>query len=472
MPIEASPLALLRAPTPHPQGVNPDTLRGINENQRGLLWASELVPPMDMGAPAVIELRRYHEGIQPIRFSTEAWRETYGKDFGLVTDNWCRLVIEAATERMNVQGFRFGGDDADDEAWRLWQASRMDLDSDTLHSEALVTGRGYVMVWPGADGQPEITVEDPLHTYVELDPANRRRRVAGMKRWERRDGTWEGLVFTPDHWWRVESSLEGGGWVVIDHGPHKLGVVPLIPAVNEPDLYGVGKSDLAPVLHLQDAVNKLLSDEMIVAEHAGYPQRVILGAEIPEPDENGAYPVVLGGPNRWQAIEDENATIQELSVADLSNFGKSIEQKVQHIAALTRTPPHYLLGQVVNVSADALRAAESGLVSRVKRRNKRFGEVWEEAMRLSFAILGDLERAKATSAETMWMDPETPSEAARVDALVKMRTLGIPEQVLWERWGMTPQEVERTRALRDAEIQMEGLAAGISGPSGLPTQPE
>jgi hypothetical protein len=157
MPTEASPLALLKAPTPQPLGVNPDSLRGDDENQRGLLWAAELAPQMDVGAPSVIELRRYHEGIQPIRFSTEAWRETYGKDFGLITDNWCRLVIEAATERMNVMGFRFGGTDVDERAWELWQASRMDLDSDTLHAEALVTGRGYVMEVPRSRSRTRCT---------------------------------------------------------------------------------------------------------------------------------------------------------------------------------------------------------------------------------------------------------------------------------------------------------------------------
>jgi hypothetical protein len=47
--------------------------------------------------------------------------------------------------------------------------------------------------------------------------------------------------------------------------------------------------------------------------------------------------------------------------------------------------------------------------------------------------------------ECIWRDPEFRTEGERVDALVKMSTLGVPEEALWERWGATPQERERWR---------------------------
>jgi hypothetical protein len=41
-----------------------------------------------------------------------------------------------------------------------------------------------------------------------------------------------------------------------------------------------------------------------------------------------------------------------------------------------------------------------------------------------------------------------------------MRSLGVPLQVLWERYGATPAEVERWTALRAEEVAA-GLATGL-----------
>ena len=38
-----------------------------------------------------------------------------------LTDNYMPLVVDAAAERLRVQGFRFGDQqDADDQAWEIW----------------------------------------------------------------------------------------------------------------------------------------------------------------------------------------------------------------------------------------------------------------------------------------------------------------------------------------------------------------
>jgi hypothetical protein len=47
--------------------------------------------------------------------------------------------------------------------------------------------------------------------------------------------------------------------------------------------------------------------------------------------------------------------------------------------------------------------------------------------------------------ECIWRNPEFRTEGELVDALVKMATLNVPEEALWERWGATPQERERWR---------------------------
>lgn len=484
--------------TPEPGRLVGDPDHQDDEARRAQEWTARLSSRIEQRAPYVRKLRDYYNGKHTIGiYSTKKWREVFGRDFGQITDNWCQLVVDAAVERMEVVGFRFPiaaddepgdgdaqalADDADDKAWAIWQRNRLDLRSDIAHTEAITTGYSYLLVWPDDEtGEPTITVEDPLQTIVEDDPARPGHRRAGLKRWRELDGTWMATLWTPDRVWTLTAGRADRPtrWRVEDEETNELGVVPIITLANNPDLYGHGRSDMEPMIPLNDAANKLFADMLIASEFAAYKQRVLLGAEIPtdpvtgEPDRR-----IVSGVNRWLAFEgqwdEENERfvmpqIQELSAADLGNYVKAIEPIITHIAALTKTPPQYLLAQMVNVSGDALKAAESGLVSRVERRIRHFSDAWEEAMRLAFAILGDEERAAAFAASSIWADPETTSEAARVDALLKMKQLGVPEEALWERWDTDPEERKRWLRMRDAQAISTGYTLGRT-PSG--TTPE
>jgi hypothetical protein len=74
------------------------------------------------------------------------------------------------------------------------------------------------------------------------------------------------------------------------------------------------------------------------------------------------------------------------------------------------------------------------------------GESWEEVFRLNFAFRGD-PRGSDTAAEIIWQDPESRTEAVHTDALVKQKSLGIPDEVLWEGLGYSPQQIARIKRL-------------------------
>lgn len=135
------------------------------------------------------------------------------------------------------------------------------------------------------------------------------------------------------------------------------------------------------------------------------------------------------------------------------------------MAAITQTPPHYLLGQIANLSADAIKAAEAGLVSKARRRSLHLGEGWETVARYSLGLTGH-PAAADLGGEVIWADFETRSVAQLADSLVKMRTLGVPLEVLWARYGASPQEIDRWRVLRAAE-QAEAMASAV-GALGAP----
>jgi hypothetical protein len=152
----------------------------------------------------------------------------------------------------------------------------------------------------------------------------------------------------------------------------------------------------------------------------------------------------LGGADRVWAVESDQAHFGNFQVSDLSTYVRAIEMLIQHVAAQTRTPPHYLLGSSGSFpSGESLKATETGLVAKVHRKQLSFGEGWEEAMRLAFAVEGDSKRAEQIDVETIWANPESRIVGETVDAAVKLGSLGVPRPALWEYVGASPQQIAR-----------------------------
>ena len=126
--------------------------------------------------------------------------------------------------------------------------------------------------------------------------------------------------------------------------------------------------------------------------------------------------------------EDPDVKFGEFGQTDLLPYIRAVEMLVQHIASQTRTPPHYFYLSGTFPSGESLKAAETGLVAKARRKMRPWGESWEEVMRLCYRIEGD-PRADFDLAETIWASPESVNEAAHIDALVKMVAgLGIPKR--------------------------------------------
>lgn len=428
-------------------------------------WLKRLGARLDQRQPTLNRLDAYYEGRHPLAFATQRFRREFREVFGNFSDNWCELVVSATRERLKIEGFRFAQDQqADDDAWAMWQYNALDAEAGLAHAEAIKLGESYVMVGPGGE-YPEITVEHPSQVIVEMAPGGRRHRLAALKRWEDEDGHARANVYLPDAVYRYRTArpIRSGildsrtEWVPDEIGAvvNSLGVVPVIPLRNNPSMLGGGRSDLEQVIPVQNAINKTMMDMLVASEMQGFRQRYATGIEIPEDPDTGE-PIenkFLPSQARVWNVPDKDASFGEFGQVDLAGFVREIEMLIQHLAARTRTPPHYLLGQSgAFPSGESLKATETGLVAKVRRKQVDFGEAWEEALRLAFLLRGDKERAQLISAETLWADPESRSEGETVDALVKMATLGVPFSALWSRWGATPEEVDRWEADRQQRM--------------------
>jgi hypothetical protein len=414
----------------------------------------------------------YYEGNHPLAFATSKYSEAFGDLFASFSDNWTAMVVQAKAERLRVEGIRIGDDtESDKDAWRIWQANELDSDSALNTTETLINGYGYMLVWAGADAldedTPAITVEDPRQVTVAYVPGSRRKRAAALKRWEDEEGYELANLYLPGGLYKFRSMSKASSALVMPadwYGmsrwapreipgepwplPNPIGEVPIVEFQNDPRVRTGGVSEIRHVIPIQDGINKLTADMFIAAEFSAFRQRWATGIEIPvDPSTGKPIEAFKAAVDRIWASANDNTSFGEFSETNLQNYVKAIELLVQHVAAQTSTPRHYLFQSGQSPSGDAIKSAETGLVAKVLKKQLHLGERYEEVIRLAFRFLGD-PRGNVRDSSLIWGDPESRTEGELVDALVKMASLGVPNEFLWERWGLSPLEIRRIKALR------------------------
>lgn len=426
----------------------------------------------------------YYNGEVPLKFASPEFRGQTGALFDGFSDNWCQVVPDATVERLVPIAFRLNDGTIDQTAWDAWRRNECDVEVGLAFLEALIAGRAYGLVWKPDGINTEITFHDVRQAIVDYVPGKRRVRRAGLLIWK--DGDQErASLFYPDAVFLFVRKTDtaygyaldsGAGWVSAGILPNPLGVVPMVALENRARLRGKPISEIASVAPLQDSINTLWAHLMTAADQLALPARAVLGMDRPTKEILDADGEVIGEEDlpidrfrsdRLLWLEREGAQIAEFSAADLNNYTNVIEAAVRHIAAQTRTPPSYLTGEMVNVSADALVASEAGLVAKVQERQRYFGAALREIMRLEALAAGDPARAEALSmGSVIWRDAQFRSEAQYADALTKYKAINVPDEALWERMpDTTPEEIERWKSMRDdqAAAIVGGNIAGLFG---------
>jgi SPP1 Gp6-like portal protein len=435
----------------------------------------------------------YYRGRHPLRFASEDFREYFAKRYDGFSDNWVPVVADSPVERLTVQGFRPYGGDIDKESWRVWQVNALDADSQLGFLASVNASRSYVLVWGDPDDAdtPCVTFEDAAQAVVGYYPGSRYRRRAALKRWQ--DGNTEYCtLYTADELWKFQRALsriekspamaafdeQANEWLPRDTAEpnpqrNPMDMVPMVELPNRPMLAGPPVSDVAPVIPLQDAVNLLWAHLFTGSDYASLQQRYLLGADRPtEPvyDDDGKQ---IGErevdlkqfmKDRILWVEGEGVTAGSWPAADLASFSDVIETAIGHLAAQTRTPQHYLIGKMANLSSDALIAAEAGLIQRTKEKQLWFGQALREMWRLVALAQNDTAKAEACRAgEVLWADTESRSQAQLTASLVALKSIGWPFEDLAMRYGLTPTQVSDLMEMRKREAEEDPMLTLMSG---------
>lgn len=463
-------------------------------------------------AQEAVELKQYFRGEQPLKYASPEWAAEHQAKFRDFSDNWCEVVANANAERINLIGFRLpesygekddsGMSEAEKLLWDAWRRAGMEEGMQQGTLESVVARRSYLYVWGEAvGGEPIVAFKEAGSCIIQYDPVRQVDPIYGVVTWDDLDTQRQyAHLYTKTQvfqFWRQRLRLNtpgllladgnvtlAGGWIFDTDasGDNHLGMVPLVEFPNRPQLGHGPLSDIAGVRAMQDAINLLWAYLFVAADYASMPARVIMGQappKIPLLDANGnnvgSQPIDVEALARGRMLwlTGEKTSVGQWDAAKLDVFTDVVEHAVGHIAAQTRTPPHYLVSNkgLSNLSGDAITNAEAGLVSKVKQTISYLNRPVREAFRLIALQLGERDLAEACRVGTpAWADPANRSDAQAADAMLKRKTVGYPFQYLLQEAGKSPVEISEIMEMKEAETQMN-MAAGIADLINAPNQP-
>lgn len=446
-------------------------------------------------------IRRYWKGLQrfPGVIPSSAPREV--KELARISRvNICEIIIDSLAQSTFVDNFRSKDETGDNEAWRLWQANKLDARQAGIHRAAFAYGASYAVVTPGTP-VPVIRGVSPrqlLAMYGD-DPDwpvyALEFRGKGITESTGGDGRmWR--LYDKDAIYELEGTTREGQFNFVSVTGHDGGNTPVVRFLDEDDLdsdndvsadgnsapradlmagpsatlNGVTvptRGQIGQIMAIQDQIDLTTFDLQVAQHYGAFRQRWVVGWLA----EDEAQKLQASASQLWTFDDDEKEIkLGEFGQTDLSGYIDSRKESLKHAATLSQTPVHELIGDLVNLSAEALVAAEQGHERKVDERKTMLGESWEQTLRLAAKMSGT---TVPDDAEVVWRDTSARAYAATVDALGKLATmLGVPPKELWAKIpGVTKQEVDmwKVEALQgDAFTRLSALLEKQAKPTEPP----
>lgn len=459
----------------------------------------------------------YFDGFQTLAYASDEWKRFHDDRYKGFSDNWCEVVARAAPERTELFGIRLGEDvDAQSEdekvIWRDWEINEGPAKSSQGFLSGAVTSRSFALVWGNADDEPVLSWEHASQVVIGYSADGARTPLYALKLWVD-DDVELATLYTVDQVWKFQrngfvrvgadgrtnaglivpsSMTEGGGWAERrptedDSWPldHDMGVLPMVEFPNRPLLRRGPMSDIDGTMAMQDAINLMWAYLFGAADHASMPARVVMGQDPPKMpilDEQGNkigekpldIDALTKGRMLW--LTGQGAKIGQFDSAKLDVFTSVLNVMVKHTASKTRTPVHYIMGELGNVNGETLTAAELPLAMKTREGHKHLTGPIREVVRRFALVRGNKAVAEACrTAVVQWKNPETSSDAQMSDAALKDSQVGWPfAAILERRYGLSQPQIQRVleqvQAERDDPVlkQIEADAAASAAAAAQP----
>tara|TARA_Y100000310_G_scaffold126272_1_gene125031 strand:+ start:5151 stop:6617 length:1467 start_codon:yes stop_codon:yes gene_type:complete len=428
--------------------------------------------------------RDYYSGKHRVQLTDRLKKFLPSAGYDMFRDNWCEVVVDAVAERLRVTGLQVetdGGSKGEDVAkwlWDLWRMNRGDQIQSRVHTNSVMMGDAYVLVdYNRVDNHPVWYYQEPGMIVPRYDPVTQ--EIA----WASKKWTWlpqigedeetrlniyypdriEKYIATGNKVWTPYRDVADAEWPIpwLDAAGEPIGV-PLVHFPNDSLGDDFGRSEIANVIPLQDLLNKQIIDLTMVADSLGFGQRWTMNVDM----KNSTLDVVPGSILELHSEEEKgNWGVGEYEMADLKDLLQAIEMLVQHVSGVSRTPQHLFHLSGNYPSGEALKTAESGLVSKVEERQLDFGSAWEDVMRLALrleGVYGSDQTVDAASLRTTmtWKDPETRNDKDFLEGQKVKADLGVPQAQLWREMGYTQEQIDQMLDDKDDEKVRETNIGG------------
>lgn len=369
--------------------------------------------------------------------------------------NLLKYIVSARVQSMYIDGFQTPtGDNV--EAWKIWQRNRMDMRQIGINRAALSYGASYSVTLPG-EPVPVIKGASPRQLTVAYSQDDDDWPVAAL--WKRRNNRWRLLDKEAVY------ELRGGDVDALEYvstSLHKATdegepVCPVVRFRDTDDLDDPVRGIVEPFIPLQDQIN-VTTFGLLVAQHYGaFRQRYILGW-LAESEQQ----LAKMGADKMMSFEDPETKVGEFGQTDLRGYIESREASVRHLATVSQTPVHELMGQFVNLSAEALEAARASHQAAIDENRMVAGESYEATLNLAGQMDGDKPDPEAS---VVWRDTRVRSLSEAADALGKLANeLGVPRRSLWSRVpGVAQQELRQWEKRADAEDEISRAVSTLAG---------
>ncbi|MEV2236690.1 phage portal protein [Micromonospora sp. NPDC049891] len=409
-------------------------------------------------------LRRYATGKQPLPLVIPADAPPEVREMARIARiNLVAIVLNSLTESLYLDGLRTtevdeSGDQQDVSlpVWDVWQANRLDRGQAGLYRATFTYGTAYMVVTAGRPVPVVRPVSPRAMTAVYGDDPDW--PLFALER--RRGGLWR--LYDDTHVHTLKRDPDRGGWELAaeaaEHGLSYCPVIryrdaedldeedeapPLVPDARGGRATQVVAGQVAPLMTLQDQADVTTFTLKSAEWYSAFRQRWIVGWT----PENRTDKMRAGASQMWTFEENpEDVKLGEFSETTLDGYLRSREAVLKYAATLSQTPVHELIGELVNLSAEALAAAEAGRDRKVELRKTGLGESHEQTAQ----AIGDLLGVDVPDdIQVVWRDTSARAFGAIVDGLGKLaQMLGIPQQELWDRVpGVTQQTVRRWKAV-------------------------
>jgi hypothetical protein len=393
-------------------------------------------------------------------------------------ENFIPLIVSGISQNLHVDGYRradakspelggnaeLGGTPPDEAGWLAFKVNRMISRQHGVHRSILKYGSAYCIVLP-AELATEDDSEQPVKTAI-IRPCSPRRLTAlyadvadewpqlAIETYVLYDASSPGkarrivALYDDNSRYMMSGSAEGttpGFTIMEDDDPliqgdaisdHGMGLCPVVRFMHNDDLDGEDDvtGEVEPIIHVQDQINFSNFNLMMTEQYAAFRQRWVTGMVQPTDEEGRASAPFRPGVDRVWSSDNSETRFGEFTESSLKEYSDVREKSISHMATMAQVPPYQLLGQISNLSAEALAAARDGLDRKVSELQGILTDSWRNVFRLSSKASSDTSGWSDINSTVIWRDTSAKSFAATVDALGKAaQMLGVPVTELWRR---------------------------------------